>query len=150
MNDKRLVTDKQKIDDIVRKLKIFQRETNTTFIIVSSFNRMNYYQQVSFESFKESGNIEYSADVIWALQLDIVNQFKNGEYVSDTRKKLENAKKQQPRLIQLKCLKNRHGNNYDVYFNYHSACDYFEPLEDAPDNEEEEDNSAQYADNDVK
>ena len=135
-NDKRLVTDKQKIDDIVRKLKLFQRDTNTTFIVISSFNRMNYYQQVSFESFKESGNIEYSADVVWALQLDVANQIKIGDLASDTRKKFEEAKKQQPRLIQLKCLKNRQGNNYDVYFHYFSAHDFFKPLEDAPNNKD--------------
>ena len=49
------------IDDTVRKLKKFQRDTNTTFIVISSFNRSNYNQTVSFESFKESGGIEYSA-----------------------------------------------------------------------------------------
>ena len=54
------------IDDTVRKLKKFQRDTNTTFIVISSFNRTNYNQSVSFESFKESGGIEYSADVVWA------------------------------------------------------------------------------------
>ena len=61
------VSAKQGIDEIVRKLKNFQRETDTTFIVISSFNRQNYGQQVAFESFKESGNIEYSADVVWGL-----------------------------------------------------------------------------------
>ena len=50
------------IDDSVRKLKKFQRDTNTTFFVISSFNRTNYAQPVSFESFKESGNIQYTAD----------------------------------------------------------------------------------------
>ena len=40
---------------------------------ISSFNRVNYFQQVSFESFKESCNIEYSADVVWSLQMYITN-----------------------------------------------------------------------------
>ena len=61
------------IDDTVRKLKKFQRDTNTTFIVISSFNRTNYAQSVAFESFKESGNIEYTADVVWGLQLNIMN-----------------------------------------------------------------------------
>ena len=59
------------IDDTVRKLKKFQRDTNTTFIVISSFNRTNYSQSVALESFKESGNIEYTADVVWGLQLNI-------------------------------------------------------------------------------
>ena len=114
------------IDEIVRKLKKFQRDTNTTFIVISAFNRMNYAQTVSFESFKESGNIEYTADVVWALQLDIMNHIKGGDPISDSRRKIEEAKKQQPRQIHLKCLKNRQGTNYDCFFNYHSAHDSFE------------------------
>lgn len=139
--DKKLTTDKARIDDIVRKLKNFQRETNTTFIVISSFNRGNYTQQVAFESFKESGNIEYSADVVWAMQLDFINHLKIGEGVSATRKKFEEAARAQPRKIQLKCLKNRFGNKYDIYFDYYSAFDCFtvgvpsdfEELEDTAD-----------------
>lgn len=122
-NDKQLISDKARIDDIVHKLKTFQRETNTTFIVVSSFNRTNYAQQVSFESFKESGNIEYTADVVWAMQLDVVNHLQNGVGI---RQQLEDAKRQQPRKVQLKCLKNRQGMNYDCYFDYYAAHDYFE------------------------
>ena len=115
------------IDETVRKLKKFQRDTNTTFIVISSFNRTNYAQTVSFESFKDSGNIEYTADVVWALQLNVINEIKGGELISETRRKIDEAKKQQPRQIHLKCLKNRQGTNYDCYFEYHSAHDYFEP-----------------------
>ena len=115
------------IDDTVRKLKKFQRDTNTTFIVISSFNRTNYAQSVSFESFKESGNIEYTADVVWALQLNVMNEIKGGELVSETRRKIDEAKKQQPRQIHLKCLKNRQGTNYDCFFEYNSAHDSFEP-----------------------
>ena len=116
------------VDDSVRKLKKFQRDTNTTFIVISSFNRTNYAQSVSFESFKESGNIEYTADVVWALQLYILNSI-NPSNIADSRKKIDAAKKKQPRQIQLKCLKNRQGTNYDCFFKYFSAHDYFEPCD---------------------
>ena len=115
------------IDETVRKLKKFQRDTNTTFIVISSFNRTNYAQTVSFESFKDSGNIEYTADVVWALQLNVINEIKGGELISETRRKIDEAKNQKPREIQLKCLKNRQGTNYECCFLYHSAHDYFEP-----------------------
>lgn len=121
------------IDDSVRKLKKFQRDTNTTFIVISSFNRTNYNQSVSFESFKESGGIEYSADVVWALQLYVMNEIKGGADISNTRKKIDDAKKIQPRQIHLKCLKNRQGSNYDCFFNYFSAHDYFEPCNEFED-----------------
>jgi len=116
------------VDDSVRKLKKLQRDTNSTFIVISSFNRANYTQGVSFESFKESGNIEYTADVVWALQLYILNSI-NPNNIADSRKKIDVAKRQQPRQIQLKCLKNRQGTNYDCFFNYFSAHDYFEPCQ---------------------
>ena len=117
------------IDDSVRKLKKFQRDTNTTFIVISSFNRTNYVHSVSFESFKESGNIEYTADVVWALQLNLMNSIQGFNDLSELRKRIDKAKKQQPRQINLKCLKNRQGTNYDCFFNYFSAHDYFEPCE---------------------
>mgnify|MGYP002855652661 CR=1 FL=1 len=121
-------TTKLGVDDSVRKLKKFQRDTNSTFIVISSFNRANYTQGVSFESFKESGNIEYTADVVWALQLFVLNSI-NPSNIADSRKKIDEAKKKQPRQIQLKCLKNRQGTNYDCFFNYFSAHDYFEPCD---------------------
>ena len=80
-------------------------------------------------SFKESGNIEYTADVVWALQLNVMNEIKGGELVSETRRKIDEAKKSQPRQIHLKCLKNRQGTNYDCFFLYHAAHDCFESCE---------------------
>lgn len=113
---------KTAIDDILRRLKNFQRATNTTFIVISSLNRANYGTEISFESFKESGEIEYSADVVWGLQLLIEGQ-RNHEAI-------EKAKKEIPRQIQLKCLKNRNGKNYDVDFFYYPQVDLFEPMEE--------------------
>ena len=117
------------IDDSVRKLKKFQRDTNTTFIVISSFNRTNYVHSVSFESFKESGNIEYTADVVWALQLNFMNSVHGFNNLSELRKRIDEEKAKQPRQINLKCLKNRQGTNYDCFFNYFCAHDYFEPCD---------------------
>lgn len=121
---------KQAIDEIVRKLKNFQRETNTTFIVISSFNRANYSQQVAFESFKESGNIEYSADVVWGLQFYCTKNLREGT-ISKNREIIEQAKKANPRQIQLSCLKNRQGTNYQVFFKYYPANDFFEVCEES-------------------
>ena len=120
------ISPKQAIDEIVRKLKNFQRQTNSTFIVVSSFNRLNYYKHVSFESFKESGNIEYSADVVWGLQFYCTNKLLDGT-VSKNRDIIDNAKKANPRQVQLCCLKNRQGINYDIFFKYFPANDCFVP-----------------------
>ena len=112
------------VDDTVRKLKKFQRDTSTTFIVVSSFNRTNYFSPVSYESFKESGNIEYTADVVWGLQLDIMNRLR-GKDAGVVRQAVDEAKKAVPREVQLKCLKNRQGTNYDCSFFYFAAYDIF-------------------------
>ncbi len=124
------VSPKQAIDEIVRKLKNFQRQTNSTFIVISSFNRQNYSQKVSFESFKESGNIEYSADVVWGLQLYCTNHLLV-DAISKNRETIELAKKANPRHVQLCCLKNRQGMNYDVCFQYFPANDCFLACDEA-------------------
>lgn len=116
---------KQGIDEIVRKLKNFQRETSATFIVISSFNRQNYAQQVAFESFKESGNIEYSADVVWGLQLYATRELKEGA-TNQNREIIAKAKEATPRQVELKCLKNRQGRNYSCFFKYYPAVDTFE------------------------
>ncbi len=118
------------VDKAICKLKNFQRDTGTTFIAVSSFNRGNYVTQAAFESFKESGGIDYGLDVAWALQLNAVNNLsldKGG--VSAAREQIDKAKKETPRKIHLKVVKNRRGANYDCYFEYFPANDYFRPCD---------------------
>lgn len=112
---------KNALDEALRKIFNFRRKTNTTFIIISSLNRMNYNTEISYESFKETGTIEYSADVIWGLQLLLSER---------TASSVEVAKKEIPRKIQLKCLKNRFGSNYDVGFFYYPNVDYFKEMEE--------------------
>ena len=118
---------KTAIDDIVMKLKIFQQETNTLIVVVSSFNRMNYSQTAAFESFKESGGVEYTADVLLALELYCTAELRGTQTsAQDDRKIIDLAKKEYPRKIRLKCLKNRVGGLYDCFFKFYMKNDYFE------------------------
>lgn len=117
---------KSGVDDIVRKIKVFQREHNVTFLVISSLNRMSYNSPISFESFKESGAIEFSADVVWGLQLYFENEKDRG-----SEEKVSQAKKAIPRKIELKCLKNRHGRNYSCYFKYLPNVDTFISCEES-------------------
>ena len=116
---------KEKVDDIMLKLKDFQRTTNATLLVISSFNRENYYQKVGFSSFKESGAIEYSADVIWGLEnygVDAEGKLDKDEVIKMSREKV--------RKIKFSCLKNRNGGAYECFFRYHAAYDYFEPCKE--------------------
>ena len=112
---------KEKVDEIMLILKDFQRMTNATLLVISSFNRENYYQKVGFSSFKESGAIEYSADVIWGLEnygVDAEGKLDKDEVIKMSREKV--------RKIKFSCLKNRNGGAYECFFRYHAAYDYFE------------------------
>ena len=116
---------KEKIDEVMLRLKDFQRLTNATLLVISSFNRENYYQKVGFSSFKESGAIEYSADVIWGLEnygVDAEGKLDKDEVIKMSREKV--------RKIKFSCLKNRNGGAYECYFRYHAAYDYFEPCKE--------------------
>ncbi len=115
---------KEKIDEVMLRLKDFQRGTNATLLVISSLNRENYYQKVSFSSFKESGAIEYSSDVIWGLEnygVDAEGKLDRDEVIKMSKEKV--------RKIKFSCLKNRNGGAYECFFRYHAAYDYFEACE---------------------
>ena len=109
------------IDEFVRHLKIFQQETHSTVICISSFNRDNYSNSVGFESFKESGGIEYTADVVLGMQFACMKDSK----AVDKRDLIQKARQDNPRKINLVCLKNRFGGVYDVDFDYYPDVNYF-------------------------
>jgi len=93
-------TDKQNTDKAVMELKRISRDFKTPVIGISSFNRDNYNNSVSMQSFKESGAIEYSSDVLIGLQL---------KGAGDKDFDPTEAKKKNPREIELVILKNRNG-----------------------------------------
>ncbi len=120
------MTDRQRIDNIIKKLKKIQLQHGLTMIVISSLNRSNYTTAIDFESFKESGLIEYSADVVWGLQLEAIHEAENNDKVSERREILQKAKADTPRKIELVCLKNRYGiSNFTKSFEYYPQCDYF-------------------------
>ena len=93
-------TDKQNTDKAVMELKRISRDFKTPVIGISSFNRDNYKNAVSMQAFKESGAIEYSSDILIGLQL---------KGAGDKDFDPTEAKKKNPREIELVILKNRNG-----------------------------------------
>ncbi len=111
-------TDKQNTDKAVMELKRISRDYKTPVIAISSFNRASYKEEVTMEAFKESGAIEYSSDVLIGLQLEGAG--KNDFDVDE-------AKKKDPREIELKILKNRRGRTGDkISMHYMPKFNYFE------------------------
>ena len=124
--DTRWQSTKETVDNTVTELKRISRELDLTIIVISSVNRANYLTPIDFESLKESGSIEFSCDVLWGLQLQCLNAPDFGNDIKDQRRKVKEAKADNPREIELCCLKNRYGvANYSCYFEYYPANDLF-------------------------
>ena len=112
------------IDETIFSFREYQRKTKSTLIILNSFNRESYRQAASMASFKESGGIEYSADVCWALQAYGFKKSESGKYEFDYEASREEGSKFE-RKIRLSCLKNRFGRQYTCDFCYYAAFDCF-------------------------
>ena len=119
---------RETIDSAVTELKRLSRELSTTIFAISSVNRGNYLTPIDFESLKESGGIEFTADVVWGLQLQCLNDemFNKQENIKGKRDKIKEAKGAEPRKIELVCLKGRGGKStFSCYFNYYAAKDLY-------------------------
>lgn len=124
---------KEIVDTTVTELKRISREMDLTVFIISSVNRANYLTPIDFEALKESGTIEYTADVVWGLQLQVLNDdlFSQKEKTREKRDAIKTAKAADPRKIELVCLKNRYGiANYSACFDYYPGKDLFEETPD--------------------
>lgn len=121
-------TTRESIDQTVTALKRLSRDYGLTVFIISSVNRANYMQPIDFESLKESGGIEYTADVVWGLQLQCLDEekFTKQNNLKEKRDRIKEAKAESPRQIKLVCLKNRYGiSNFDCDFAYYPECDLY-------------------------
>lgn len=125
---------KDAVDYNVRALKKLQSDNDLVLFLIASLNRQNYLTPVDFESFKESGGIEYTADVVMGLQLAIMNDdiFNKEGKLKEKREKVKEAKKAIPRSVELVVLKNRYGvASYSCGFTYNPKFDLFIPQETA-------------------
>lgn len=102
-------------------------------ILISSFNRSSYKTQASMESFKESGEIEYISDVLIGLQLKGCQG--EGDKIQT---KIDNAKAEPVRSVELKLLKQRDGiATKTIDFKYNPRFNYFKEIGEASQDESE-------------
>lgn len=117
-------TDKQNTDKAVLELKRISRDYKITVLGISSFNRDSYKSggginqgKVSMTDYKESGALEYSADVLMGLEF-----VGAGDKSYDEKEE----KKKNPRQIRLVVLKNRNGKAWvNTSFDYYPLFNYF-------------------------
>ena len=128
----RSLTDKQVVDENINGLKIMSRDLDITVFVISSLNRANYMQPVSFESLKESGSIEYSADVVFGLNYAVIKTddlFAGEGHIKEKRQRIQDAMNGDARghrSIWLNNLKNRYGRaGFNCFFDYDPKHDLF-------------------------
>lgn len=124
-------TVREAIDFNVVELKRLSRALSVPVIVVSSVNRNNYLMPIDFESFKESGGIEYTADVVLGMQLACLDEdlFENEKekQIKQKRDRIKKAKEEYPREISLVWLKNRYGTTkIKIKYKYYTKYDLFE------------------------
>lgn len=126
-------TDKQNTDKAVLELKRITRDFGLPIVGISSFNRENYTAPVNLSSFKESGSIEYSSDVLIGLQYDGMDyEEKESEKNRTARVRdllqdmVKKGKSGEAQSIQVKILKNRNGSKGDAYVKFYPMFNYFE------------------------
>ena len=102
-DDRKYLSDKQVVDENVVALKRLSRDRNIPILAISSLNRANY-KSMEISSFKESGSIEYSGDVVMGLEYK-----GHGKTIA----------------ISLKVMKNRNGKKGDVDFTFTPQYNYF-------------------------
>ena len=128
------MTDKQNVDKNITELKRLSRDFNIPVLGVSSFNRESYSAPVGMASFKESGAIEYSSDVLIGLQYngwdyrDNESETVRAKRLREVRKMMEQAARNlSSQDMELKILKNRNGLKGNLLFDFFPAFNYFRP-----------------------
>lgn len=124
-------TAKERVDEIMLRLKTFQKSVDAIIFLISSLSRSGYQSAKKggaaddddLSVFKESGMIEFSSDVIWKLKTGY-----------------KPASADLPRIVALTCSKNRHGATYRTGFEYYPDSDYFRNCELKPKQEVSKEN----------
>lgn len=115
------ITYKEKNDHNLAKLKNIVKKFDIGIICTSCQNRDSYFRQASYDSFKNTYDIEDIADVVGYLQFkNVSEQLKNGNDVEKIRK-FHELNNQYPRKIDFVLLKNKSGVEYkidSIYYYY--------------------------------
>jgi replicative DNA helicase len=75
--------------------------------------RANYSAKVDFDCFKESGLIEYTADVLLGLQLTVLDELElTDKNKSKNKDKIAEAKEEMPRKITAVIIKQRNAQSW--------------------------------------
>ena len=89
-------------------------------------NRMIYADVISMSALKESGAIEYTADVCLGLQHANMEQIKTGTSTGKAEKNIRQMKEKSERDMEIDILKNRNGKiGEELSFSYYAMFHHF-------------------------
>lgn len=114
-----------------RNIQILRSIENAVVLVISALNRDAYYEPMGMSAFKESGSIEYSADVLMGLEFSEIHE--NRPTKKGGLQWLMEQKQRCPRLVDISILKQRYGeSNVRVPFRYYQTWDFFQQACDEP------------------
>ena len=143
------LSDKQATDFNISALKRISAKNSLLIIAISSLNRASYCEKVDLNSFKESGAVEYTNDILIGLNFSKLYEIEEEQATEEGRKRLKEQglltksedinqnklkalikleKKARPRKITLEVLKNRNGETGGTisFYYYPGANTYLE------------------------
>ena len=118
LRSQRYIADERlRLLEVIQQLKSLALDADIPVLVISSINRTNYKNNISFESFFGSGGIEYFANVLFGLQ------YRGMDKPDFDLKAAENA---ETRKLELVVLKYKDGlKNVSVPLNYVPKFNYF-------------------------
>lgn len=116
-------TDKQNVDKFLNQLKELARRYEIPVLLISSVNRMSYKESLSLGSGKESGDIEYNADVLLGLEEPKSGKEENNDSYAEPKGY---------RLMRIKSMKSRLAPRGIVNLKMYAAYNYFEEEKGSP------------------
>ena len=105
----------------VARLKAIVAQHRLPMLVLSSLNRIGYNVAVAVESLKDSGDIEFTADVVLGLQPIQLGAAEDG----NGRAINAATRKQEVRTMRLTCLKHREEGAGDAILEYDAAHNAF-------------------------
>lgn len=121
-------SDKQNVDLSVKWMSKLAHERNIPVVLISSLSRASYDQKVQIDSFKETGGIEYTADVVLGLSFSAAPDIASRKSTFNMSKEKEKS----PRFVEINILKQRYGSSgagSTVKLEYYAKYDYFKEIE---------------------
>lgn len=108
---------RRQVDMVVSELRRIARDLRASVVVVSSIGRASYKEGAgTMDSFKESGGIEYGADVGGVMVLDKEKTKGEQMFLGATR---------QWKRVHLDIVKNRNGERARIALNFFPAVSYF-------------------------